>query len=106
MPSDRQLIDTDKAELRRRYSDDAEGLARLKAYASCLYDEAPSDVELTTTSREGVTGSGQISNNLRLRRVAVEELIAERDPDYVQPAVVPRRSMGQVVRVGWGRGFA
>jgi hypothetical protein len=99
MPSDRQLIDTDKAVLRRKYANDSNGLAELKAYAGTLYEDSPSDVELTGTSREGVTGSGQISNNLRLRRMAVEELIAERDPDYVAP---PRfRSMGSVVRMGY-----
>lgn len=103
MPSDRQLIEADKSILRRKYTDDAAGLIDLKAYADTLYEESPSDVELTGTSREGVTGSGQISNSLRLRRIAVEELIVERDPDYVPPApVIPSRPLGSVVRVGWG----
>jgi hypothetical protein len=102
MPADRQLIDTDKAVLRRKYTNDATGLAELKAYAGTLYEPCPSDVELTGTSREGVTGSGQISNNLRLRRMAVEELIAERDPAYVAPVLIPRRLIGTTVRLGSG----
>jgi hypothetical protein len=100
MLSDRQLIETDKAVLRRAYANDPDGLALLKAYAATLYDAAPSDVELTSASREGVSGTGQISNNLRLRRIAVEELIAERDPDYIAPAPLPRRPMGVTVRLG------
>jgi hypothetical protein len=100
LPSDRQLIETDKAVLRRTYANDPPGLAALKAYAATLYNSSPSDVELTGATREGVTGSGQISNNLRLRRIAVEELIAERDPDYLAPAPLPRRSMGVTVRLG------
>ena len=102
MPSDRQLIDADKAVLRGTYVDDAAGLALLRAYAQTLYTASPSDVELTGTSREDVTGSGQISNNLRLRRIAVEELIAERDPDYVAPVAIHRRSLGFIGRLGYG----
>lgn len=98
MPTDRQLIDTDKAVLRRTYANDTPGLALLKAYAQTLYESCPSDVEVTTASREGVTGGGQISNNLRLRRIAVEELIAERDPAYVPP--IPSRTIGSTVRLG------
>lgn len=101
MPSDRQLIETDKAVLRRSYANDGPGLAALKAYAATLYNSCPSDVELTGATREGVTGSGQISNNLRLRRIAVEELIAERDPDYVAPVAIPRRPLGIVGRLGY-----
>lgn len=101
MPSDRQLIDADKAYLRRAYVDDAAGLLLLKAYAATLYDPSPSDTELTSASREGVTGSAVVSNNLRLRRIAVEELIAERDPGYVAPVAVPRGQLGIVGRLGY-----
>jgi hypothetical protein len=97
MPSDRSLIETDKAYLRRTYGNDTNGLTELKTYAATLYNAAPDDVELTGATFEGGSGAGQISNNLRLRRIAVEELIAERDPLYVAP---PRRAMGVVVRMG------
>jgi hypothetical protein len=100
MLSDRQLIETDKSVLRRTYANDDPGLALLKAYAATLYDAAPSDVELTGATREGVTGSFQISNKLSIRRVAVEELLAERDPDYVPPTPVPRQPYGVTVQVG------
>lgn len=85
MLSDRALIETDKSYLRRTYAPDAAGLLELKKYAIKLYDECPQDVEITTTTKEGVSGGGQISNNLRIRRIAVEELISERDPNYIAP---------------------
>lgn len=72
----------------------------LKTYATTLYDGTPSDVELTSATREGVAGSGQISNNLRIRRIAVEELIAELDPEFIAPAPLPRRPIGVTVRLG------
>lgn len=100
MPSDRQLIETDKAYLRRTYANTADGLTALKAYAATLYNASPSDVELTSASQEGVSGTGQISNKQTIRRIAVEELIVERDPAYVAPAPLPRRDIGVTVRVG------
>jgi hypothetical protein len=102
MPSDRLLIETDKAYLRRLYSNDTNGLTELKNYATTLYNATPDDVELTSATFEGGGGTGQISNNLRLRRMAVEELIAERDPLYVAPTVIPRRLIGATVRIGEG----
>jgi hypothetical protein len=102
MPSDRSLIETDKAYLRRTYGNDTNGLTELKTYATTLYNAAPDDVELTGATFEGGSGAGQISNNLRLRRIAIEELIVERDPLYVAPTVIPRRLIGVTVRIGEG----
>jgi hypothetical protein len=97
MLSDRQIIDTDKAYLRRAYPATAQGLADLKAYATTLYSATPGETEITRTAIGGDSVEGQLTGKASIRRIAVEELIAERDPDYVAP--LPRRSMGQVVRL-------
>lgn len=100
MLSDRQLIETDKSALRRQYRGLTGGLAALRAYAATLWNDSPSDVEITSTSVEGTSGSGTVSNGLRIRRIAVEELIAELDPEYIEPVVRPGRPWGVTVRLG------
>ena len=99
MPSDRYIIETDKAVLRRKYADTADGLSELKALAAALFSDDPNDVTLTNTAFEGGSASGTVTNQRQLRRIAVEELIAERDPDYVAPQ---GRTMGRTYRMGFG----
>lgn len=98
--SNRQLIETDKSYLRRLYPDTTDGLAALKAYAATLYTATPGEADITRTSVAGESVEGQITNKASLRRMAVEELIAERDPGYVAPMPIPWRTIGSTVRLG------
>ena len=102
MPSERNIIEATKSYLRRKYRDDADGLIAIKALADALYSDDPADVELTNTAFEGGSVGGQISNKREIRRIALEELIAERDPDYVPPAPIPRREIAARGQLGFG----
>ena len=97
MLSNREIIENDKADLRREYTDDAAGLALLKALAKTFFDNNPSNVELTQSSFEGGSGGGQLTHSRELRRAAIRELIAERDAAYVLP---PQRASGFVMKFG------
>ena len=99
MPSDRTLIEADKSFLRRKYPATADGLAQLKALAEDFHDADPSNVEVTSTSFEGAQGGGQLTHRREIRRLALEELIAERDEDYTPP---PARARGYVIQFGGG----
>lgn len=99
MPSDRQLIELDKAFLRREYPATTDGLAHLKALAKTFYESDPSNVELTGGAFEGGSGSGQLTSKRDIRRLAIEELIAERDPAYILPVVKPQRPIGITVQL-------
>jgi hypothetical protein len=102
MLSDRQLIETDKAYLRRAYANTDAGLIALKAYAVTLYQATPGETEITRTNVGGDAVEGQLTGKLSIRRTAVEEVIVERDPTYVAPVVIPRRLIGATVRLGQG----
>jgi len=80
-PADR--IATAKRYLRRKYADNIEGL---KTLAETVASSAFSSVTITGNAYEGGSANGQITFEPLEYLGAVEELIAELDPDSPQPA--------------------
>lgn len=76
-------------------------LTDLKADADKTFESASSTVTLTAFAHEGGTQSGEITFDKSLLGEALEELIAEFDPNYKEAAVIPRTPLGAVVRLGW-----
>ncbi len=76
-------IRTAKAYLRRKYSENVEGL---KALADTIAEGAFEAVTLTGNAYEGGSASGQITFAPMEYLAAVEELISELDPTAPQPA--------------------
>lgn len=72
----------------------------LKTYAAQILADATDRITLTSGNFEGGTGSGVVTFERVLVGIAVEELIAEFDPDYIAPAPIPRREIGATVRLG------
>jgi|GEM_PF-6012468 len=72
----------------------------LKTYAAQILAAATDTITITSGSFEGGQGSGSITFEKVLLGIAVEELIAEFDPDYTAPAAIPRREIGTTVRLG------
>lgn len=81
--SDAAKIATAKQYLRRKYSDDVEGL---KAQADDLYGLATEEVTITSQGFEGGSASGQVSFPKWLLLNAIESLIVELDPEAARPA--------------------
>lgn len=81
-------------------------LADLKAYSLQVFPKATSPVTITRTGFEGGDASGEISFPKPVLGMAIEEIIAEWDPDFIEPSPMPRRSLGIVVRTdGYGYGY-
>jgi hypothetical protein len=90
--TDREKINYAKAYLRRTKSVDA-----LKALADELYASATDTITLTSGAFEGGSHSGQITFEKVLLGIAIEELLAELDPDYQVP---PWYADGSVIQLG------
>lgn len=67
-----------KQYLRRKYASDVPGL---KAQAAALFDIATEEVVITSQGFEGGSASGTVRFDKTIIGLAIEELIAELDPD-------------------------
>jgi hypothetical protein len=76
-------------------------LTTLKADADAASSASTATITITSGSFEGGSGTGEITFDRILMSKALEELIEELDPNFVAPAVIARRPMGAVVRLGW-----
>jgi hypothetical protein len=76
-------------------------LTAMKADADKTFDAATTTVTLTNSNFEGGQQSGEITFDKVLLGQALEELIAEFDPNYVSPIAIPRKPLGAVVRLGY-----
>jgi hypothetical protein len=72
-------------------------VAELRAKSLEVFAEAIDTVTITSGSFEGGQGSGQITFPKDVYGIAIEELLAEFDPDYTPE---PRRSSGFVMQLG------
>ncbi|MDQ8206209.1 hypothetical protein QEH52_01715 [Coraliomargarita sp. SDUM461003] len=81
MPSDFDRLATVKQYLRRKFD-----AAQLRAKADDIFDLATEEVTITSQGFEGGTSAGQISFPKILLLQAIEELIAEKDPDNTPSA--------------------
>lgn len=97
MLSDAAKIEIVKPHLRREYANDLEGL---KLKAKEIFGAATDTVTLTNGSFEGGSGSGEITFPKILLLGALNDLIAEIDPGYLAPTLIPRREIGITVRLG------
>lgn len=77
-------------------------LADLKQLATDTFADATETVTITSTSFEGGSAGGQIAFPKDILGVAIEELIAEIDPDYIitPPPLPSGRPWGATVRLG------
>lgn len=71
----------------------------LKSEADKVFSEASDTVTLTQTASEGGSQSGQVTFDKSILGVAIEELLAELDPNYIVPLEMPRRVSGYTVLV-------
>lgn len=85
--------------LRRKYT--VANLADLKVLADEVFASATDEVTINTVSYEGGSAGGQIKFDKVILGQAIEQLIAEIDPDYVAPPFVPTgRPWGATIRLG------
>lgn len=77
-------------------------LDALRQLAADTYASASDEVAISNVSYEGGSAGGTIKFEKVLVGIALEELLAELDPDYVEPPpVAPRgRPWGATVRLG------
>jgi hypothetical protein len=74
-------------------------VAELRAYSEEVFAEASDTIVITSGSFEGGQGSGQLVFEKTLLGLAIEQLLAEMDPDYVHTQIFPRKSFGMTVRL-------
>jgi hypothetical protein len=75
-------------------------VAGLKTLSLQVFDAATNPgVTLTQLGFEGGSGTGVLTFEKSLLGQAIEEMLAELDPDYVAPATVPRQEIGMTVRL-------
>lgn len=74
-------------------------VAELRAKFLELYNTAREPVTINSGSFEGGQGSGVLTNEPSIEVLAIQQLLAEFDPDYVSTPAMPRRSMGITVRL-------
>lgn len=74
-------------------------VAELRAYSLEVFAEASDTIAITAGSFEGGQGSGQLVFEKSLLGIAIEQLLAEMDPDYVHTQIFPRKSFGMTVRL-------
>lgn len=87
------------AYLRRKYT--VANLADLKTLADDVFASATDEVAINTVTYEGGSAGGQIVFDKVILGQAIEQLIAEIDPDYVEPVILPSgRPWGATVRLG------
>lgn len=74
-------------------------VVELRVYSLAVFAEASDMIALTSASFEGGQGSGQLVFEKSLLGLAIEQLLAEFDPDYVATPPMPRRPSGITVRL-------
>lgn len=74
-------------------------VAELRAYSETVFATASDTIAITAGSFEGGQGSGQLVFEKSLLGIAIEQLLAEMDPDYVHTQIFPRKSFGMTVRL-------
>ena len=89
--TDREKIEYAKSYLRRTKS-----LPELKQLADDVYNAATQTITLRSGAFEGGSHSGDITFEKALLGQAIEELIAETDPDYTPP---PSIAYGTVIQL-------
>lgn len=78
-------------------------VVELRAKAAEVYDDAAHPgVTINSGSFEGGQGSGVVTFEKTNEGIAIEQLLAEFDPDYVSTSPIPRKSSGITVRQGYG----
>jgi hypothetical protein len=78
-------------------------VAELRTYADTVFTAATQTVTLVSTSFEGGGGGGQITFEKSILGMAIEQLLAEFDPDHTAASVAstfPRRAGGYRVLIG------
>lgn len=87
------------AYLRRKYL--VADLAALKTLADEVFATATDEVTINSVSYEGGSAGGQIKFDKIILGQALEQRIAELDPEYVAPVLTPMgRPWGVTVRLG------
>lgn len=72
-------------------------VAELRAYSLEVFSDASETIAITSTGFEGGNASGTLTFEKALLGIALEELLAEFDPDYVATSSIPRRASGYSV---------
>ncbi|CAN5459252.1 hypothetical protein BH20VER3_BH20VER3_00580 [soil metagenome] len=74
----------------------------LRQLAADTFASASDEVTINTVSYEGGSAGGQVKFEKVLVGIALEELLAELDPDYLEPVLTPMmgRPWGATVRLG------
>lgn len=74
-------------------------VVELRAKADEVFTEASDTIAITSGTFEGGSGTGQLVFEKSLLGLAIEQLLAEFDPDYVSTSAIPRKSFGVTVRL-------